>query len=1073
MSLTELAIRRPSFIVVIFTVLTVLGIGAYFQLSYELLPKMKFPALSVVTIYPGASPQEIEASVSKKIEEAVSSLDRVKRLRTTSSESTSLIVIELEASADVDFALQETQRKINQILNDLPEDCKTPNVVKFALDEVPIIRLGVTGNMEARAFYQFVKDNIQPRLATLHGVGQVGLIGGEQREIKINVDAAKLQTYNIPILQVVQAIRTANLDVPTGTIKDQQNQFIVRLAGKVKNVEDLKQLIIAVSPRTGGEIRLGDVADVYDGRKDYANINRINGVPSIGITIQKQSEANAVELSQEVRKKMTELEKAYSNINLKFDLAQDTTEFTIEAANAVKTDLALAVILVAVVMLLFLHSFTNSLIVLVSIPASIVSTFIAMYALGFSLNLMTLLGLSLVVGILVDDSIVVLENIYRHLEMGKHPRKAALDGRNEIGFTALSITLVDVVVFLPLSLTGGIIGNIMREFALVVVFSTLMSLFVSFTVTPMLASRFSKYQPLTKKTLMGRFGLAFEAVFESLKQTYSNVLSWCLTLWGKLTVLVVTIALFVGSLALVGAGFIGGEFITITDRGEFSVLLELAPGTTIEQSNRIAKSLETKLQAMPEVKKVITGVGVSSEGLLEQSSANIVDFQVALKPKKERTLTTNQVGNNIKRLLYEIPGSKGYVRPIGIFGSADEAPIQIVVASTNRDDVRKTAKVLEQIIAKTDGTADIKLSAKNAKPEVRLNVDRSKLADFGLTIADLGTALRTGLSGYDNSKFTDKDDIEYSMRIQLDDADREKFSDVGAMTFLTPRGKIVELKQVAEVEQTFGPTNLERVNRVPAVTVSSQVIGRAVGTVGAEIQKEIEAKVKDGSIPKSVNFQYLGQLENQAESFSSMGIAMMIAILFVYLIMVALYDSYIYPFVVLFSIPVAIVGALLALALTMKSLNIFSILGIIMMIGLVAKNAILLVDFTNQLKAEGYRLRDALLEAGRERLRPILMTTLAMVIGMLPIALASSAGSEWKTGLAWALIGGLTSSMLLTLIVVPCAYSTFDIVINFFYKAFGISNKPFDYSILEQNGHTNGNGYHIEHSEKETVNVSK
>lgn len=1034
MSLTEISIKRPSLIIVIFTVLTLVGIFCYKQLSYELLPKITPPIITILTVYPGGSPTEIENSVTKKIEDAISSLDNIKRVNSNSSEGSSFVLVQFNHNADIDKLLQDAQRNINQILNTLPTNAKTPQIFKFALDEIPILHLGVTSNQESRKFYQFVKDNIKPRLSTIEGVGQIILLGGEEREIRVNADVNKLKSYNLSILQVVNAVAASNLDVPTGNVKTNDEQFVVRLAGKVQTVEDVRNLIVAKHP-TMGEIKLKDVAEVNDGIKDYTIINRVNGVSSLGISVQKQTGANAVDVSLKVQAELKKIEEAYPDKNIKFAVNQDTTLFTIDAADAVKHDLMLAIGLVAVVMLLFLHSLRNSLIVMISIPASMVATFIGMYIMGFSLNLMTLLGLSLVVGILVDDSIVVLENIYRHLEMGKPPRQAALEGRNEIGFTALSITMVDVVVFLPLSLVGGMVGNIMREFALVVVFSTLMSLFVCFTITPMLASRYSRLTKLTKGTLMGRFSLWFESSFEKLKNAYSKILRPSLSGWGKLAVFVITTVIFFGSLMLVTKGYVGAEFMTQQDRDEFSVFMELTPGTPIEKTNSVAVEAERKMMAMPGVDRVITKVGAGSEGLLTSSSPTETEYFVKLKPVKERELTTNQIGNNIKKMLYEYPGVKAYVRPIGIFGGADQAPIQISLRSTERADLVKGVKAVEEIMQTTDGAVDIQLSAKESNPEIRLNVDREKLSVYGLTISDLGIALRSSLTGYEDSKFTDTDNIEYDMRIRLDNNDRTKASDIENMTLLTPKGQSILLKQVASVEQSYGPTKLERMNRMSSIKISSQVVGRAIGTVGDEMKAKIAEKIKTGEIPKSVSFDYLGQLENQSEGFGSMGIAILAAIIFMYLIMVALYDSFLYPFVVMFSLPVALVGSLLALALTMKTLSVFSILGLIMMMGLVAKNAILLVDFTNQLKEEGYSLVDALIEAGRERLRPIIMTTMAMIIGMLPIALSTGSGGAWKNGLAWALIGGLTSSMVLTLIVVPCAYHTFDVIKDFFFKS--------------------------------------
>lgn len=1038
MTLTELSIKRPTLIVVIFTVLGVMGLFSYTQLSYELLPKISPPVLTVTTLYPGASPNEVETSVTKPIEDAVSSLDEISSVNSTSQEGLSLITVEFNQAADIDIALQNAQRKIGEVTARLPSDAKSPIISKFAIDEMPVIRMGILSSKPPREFYQFLKDHIKPRFSQLPGVAQVSLIGGDEREIKINLDPGKLRTYKLSVTQAAQAIKYSNLDFPTGKIKDSDGQFIVRVAGKFNSIDEIRNTVIARSSQ-GGEIKIADIAEVQDGQKDYTNISRINGKTAVGMLIQKQSDANAVVISQLVRKELVKLQEDYKDIQLKFDIAQDGSLFTVDASNAVKTDLGIAIMLVALVMLLFLHSIRNSVIVMIAIPASLISTFTAIYLLGFSLNLMTLLGLSLVVGILVDDSIVVLENIYHHMEKGQERRSASLTGRNEIGFAALAITLVDVVVFLPLALTTGLIGNIIRQFAVVVVVSTILSLFVSFTITPMLASRFAKVDRLTRDTLLGRFALGFESLYEKFSGHYMNILKWSLANKGK--VFLLTVVLFFASLSLVPLGFIGSEFVAQSDRGEFAVTIELPSGSTIENTNFVTQEVERILFAMPEIDKVFTNVGASNEGFLGQASNYSSELNVALIHKSQRTKSTDELGWEIKQRLQQIPGMKVRVNPIGIFGTANQTPVQIIVSGPTREEVRTAAERVQEVLRNISGTADIRLSSEEGKPETRVEIDRAKMAAFGLTIADVGSTLRIALAGDDESKFRDGDN-EFDIRIALDESDRSRTDKIGTLTFFNRRGEQIELQQFASIVHASGPTKLQRRDRNNSITVFSQVIGRPSGSVGADF----DAAMRKEALPQGVRIAYAGDLKNQADSFGSLGLALIAGILFVYLIMVALYDSYVYPFVVLFSIPVAMVGALLALALMMKSLSIFSILGIIMLVGLVAKNAILLVDRTNQTRREnGLSTYDALIEAGKSRLRPILMTTLTMIFGMLPIALSTSSGSEWKTGLAWALVGGLTSSMLLTLLLVPVVYSKVDQwkerVPRFFGKAFGSSGE--------------------------------
>ena len=1015
MTITELSIKRPTLIVVIFAALGVLGLYSLSQLNYELLPKITPPVITIATVYPGASPYEVETSVTKPIEDAISTLDEIDNVNSTSSEGVSFVLIQFLQSADVDVALQNAQRKVNEILSTLPADAKTPTLSKFALDEIPVLRMGVTSSLPATQFYQFIKDRIQPRLAKIHGVGQITLVGGEEREIRVNLNADKIQSYGLSILQVTQAIKASNMDYPTGKIEDSKEQYVVRIAGKFASLDALRNLVIGKS-RESGDIHLSDVAEIVDGQKDITTINRINGLPSVGILVQKQTDANAVDVSRLVRKELKKMENDFSTENVKFDIAQDGSQFTIDAANGVKIDLALAVVLVAFVMLMFLHSYRNSFIVMLAIPASLISTFVVIYAFGYTLNLMTLLGLSLVVGILVDDSIVVLENIHHHLEKGEDKVKAAIKGRNEIGFAALAITMVDIVVFVPLALTGGLVGNIIREFAVVVVISTLLSLFVSFTVTPLLASRISKLESLNKGTLIGKFGDWFEKMFGRISGQYIGILKWGLS--KRWAVITTSVVLFIAALALVPAGFIGSEFITQSDRGEFAVILEVSPGSSIENTNFVTQKVEDYIENLPETKNVFTTVGASNEGLVGQTSNYASELDVALVPKDERTRSTDEIGELIKKFAWQIPGVKARVNPIGIFGTANQTPIQVIVNGADRNKVKEGADIVAEALKKIPGTADVRLSSEEGKPETRVEIDREKLASFGLSIANVGAALRIALTGDDDSKFRQGND-DYNIRISLDKFDRSKISDIGSLTFLNSRGQSVELKQFADIYQTTGPTKLQRYNRINAVTVYSQVVGRPSGSIGQDLKNQI-AK---GILPAGVSVDYQGDLKNQADSFGSLGLAMIAAILFVYMVMVALYDSYLDPFIVLFSIPVAMVGALLALALTMKSLNIFSILGIIMLVGLVGKNAILLVDRANQVRREnGLSPYEAIIDAGKNRLRPILMTTTAMVIGMLPLALATDSGSEWKSGLAWAIIGGLLSSMFLTLVLVPVVY---------------------------------------------------
>lgn len=1017
MSITEIAIKRPALIIVVFTVLALLGILSYQQLNYNLLPEFDAPVMTIVTTYPGAAASEVETSVTKDVEDALSSLGNLDKIQSTSQEGVSMVTIQLTQNANIDLAVQDAQQKINSILSDLPDDVDNPSINKFSTSDLPVLQLGATASLPPTTFYKLMEDRIQPQLAKISGVGQITLVGGEQREIQINIDPAKLQAFNLSISTVTQAINSANQDFPTGKIETTDAQYSLRVAAKFTNLDQIRNLVVKQNS-DGSKVRVSDIGEVIDGVAEQTTINRVNGTSSIGVIIQKQTDANAVQVSELAREKLAELEKTYAKDNVKFTIGNDSSVYTLASADAVMEDLILAVIIVAIVMLFFLHSLRNSVIVLVALPTSIISTFILMYLFGFSLNLMTLMALSLVVGILVDDSIVVLENIYRHMEMGKKKREAALDGRNEIGFTALAITLVDVVVFLPMSLVNGIIGNIVREFSLVVVFSTLMSLMVSFTVTPLLASRFGKLTNLNEKGMWNAVLRKFEAAFDSFKDLYTSLLTWVLN--GKRWVVyLVTVILFIGAISLVPTGFIGAEFTPQSDRGELVIKLEFDPEIALYQNNIISRKVEKILLERPEVERVMSNIGYSSSSLAGSSTNYFSQLTVKLVDKDKRTLGVAEFGDEMREAIMEIPGVKATASPTSIMGGADDAPIQISVLGTDLEEIRPIAEKIKKVTEQTAGTVDVSFSIEDPKPEVQVHIDRERLAAFGLDVATVGSVLRTAFNGNDDSKYREEP-YEYDILISLDDFNRKSIADVQELTFINSQNQRVALKQFADVTQELGASKLERKDRLSSITVNAQVVGRPVGTVGADIQAVLDQE----KLPDGIEIQYGGDLEQQGDAFSSLGIALMMAIILVYLIMAALYDNFIDPFIVLFSLPVALIGALLALALSLNNLSIFSIIGMIMLMGLVAKNAILLVDFANHLQGQGMQMKESLVEAGRERLRPIMMTTVAMVLGMLPIALASGSGAEFKNGLAWAIIGGLSSSLLLTLVLVPSVYMT-------------------------------------------------
>lgn len=1020
MNITEISIKRPSLIIVLFSVFALLGIIGYKNLSYELMPDFNQPVVVIKTGYPGAEPGEVETSVSRKIEDALSNLEGVDYLVTKSLPNASIIIANLKYGTDLDKTMQDAQRYIDNIRKDLPQDILSPVMSKVSPNDLPIMSVSATSNLTATEFYQKMKDEYLPQIQQIKGVAELTILGGEEREIQVKVNQEKLKLYKISLYQVVEAINRSGLDLPAGKVQTDKENNSVRLTGKFATIDDIKNVQIAM-PVSGSPVYVKDVANVADGIKETRSISRYNGKNGIGILLKKQGDANAVNVSKLVREKFKLIEQQNKAANVVFVIADDSTDKTIAAVDSVIFDLMLAVLLVSLVMLLFLRSFRNSLIVIIAIPTSLITAFAVMWLLGYTLNLMTLLAMSLIIGILVDDATVVLENIQRHLDMGKEKRAASMDGRMEIGFSALSITLVDVVVFLPILFLQVFVADMLKQFSVVVITSTLTSLLVGFTLTPWLASRIGKKEDLQPTNFINRFLLGFEHQLQKFTNWYGNQLQWVLS--HKLIFTGIIILLFAITLGIMKQGIIGKELISTGDQGKFRLNLEFDKSTSIQQNNLITQKIETYIIKQSEVSTVFSNIGGPSTGIgsLGVGSANKTEFTIQLKSKEElKNVPTETYMKKLREeLKLKFPGINFSMAALGLIPRS--APIEITLSGSNLDLVMKTGDELKSIIEKIPGSDNVRLSVEQGSPEYKIIPDKDKMQRLGLTTAYVGANLRTAFTGNDDATLTENG-TEYPVRIWFDEYDRQNFDDVQRLSVINPMGMPIEVSQFASVERDNSPSLLERKDRQPSVTLTSDALGRPSGTLA----DEVVAYLKKNPLPQGIQMTWGSDIKRQNDSFGALGSVLLISFLLIYLIMVALYDSFVYPFVVLFSIPVAAIGAFLALNLSMNNLSLFALLGLIMLMGLVVKNAILIVDFTNQLKAEGKHFKEALIIAGKERLRPILMTTLAMVFGMLPIALAKGTASEWKNGLAWVIIGGLLSSLILTVYLVPMVYYVMD-----------------------------------------------
>ncbi len=1016
MNISELSVKRPTLIVVVFITLTFLGLMGLRSLNQELIPDMNYPMFTVITPYPGAAPFEVENSVSKKIEDAVSGLPNVEVIRSISQQGVSLVVVTLNIGSDVEPVLNEAIRKIQAIKPELPSTVLDPSVSQISVNDMPVLTLGVEADMSATELSDLLEYSITPRLTRIQGVGEINQIGNTSREVQVNVNHQKLDIYNISILQVAESIQKTNFDYPAGKIENpQQGQTTLRMSGKFSSISELSNLIVA-QKADGSTVKLQDISEVIDAEQESKTLYRINGKQSVGIQISKKRDANTVLVTDGIKEEMKKIEEEYHNIQLKFSIPLDGSILVKDASDGVVRDLFYAIILVTLIMLLFLHSGRNAMIVMVTVPLSLIATFIGITLFDYTLNLMTLLALSIIIGTLVDDAIVVLENVYRHLEMGKDRMTATLDGIKEVGLTVFSTSLVLIVVFFPVAISKSIISPVIEPFAMVVVIAVVISTFSAFTLVPLLTSRFSKLEVNKKKGLWNYIIRIFERGVERFSAFMNHTLLWSLRrpFW----VLMIALVLLISSVGLIGAGFIGSEMLSMGDVGEGIITIEYPKNYTLKQNNLATKEIEAYISSKPEVKGIYSAIGKASGIITVQSGYDKTEISVKLVDKKQRDVSSSkffkQLENELNSTFTDVKIRTGIV---SLMGGADEAPIQIVFQGIDTDTLMAFADKMAKEVGEIPGTNNVKLTIESGLPELLIRFDKDKMARLGVSPEIAGLTILTSFSGNTDSKLQ-QGNFEYDINVRLDAFNRYSAGDVRNLTVINNMGQPVKLVQFADIMESTGTSRLERYNRTSSVILESQAIGRAVGDVGNDIINLLD----NTEFPKGIEYLPEGDLKFQDDAFGSLGIAILIAIVLVYLVMVALYESYLHPFVVMFSIPLSVIGALYALALAQDTLSIFTLLGMIILIGLVTKNAILVVDFINTLRKNGMDMLRAIVTGTKLRIRPILMTAVSTVIGMLPIALSQAPGSEWKNGLGWILIGGMTSSMLLSLIVVPVVY---------------------------------------------------
>ncbi|MDR7416086.1 MAG: efflux RND transporter permease subunit [Armatimonadota bacterium] len=1013
MWLTRLSIRRPVLVLMAWVALGVIGLRLLWAMPVELLPNIEFPVVSIVTVYPGAGPQEVETSVTKPLEDAVGTVSGIREIQATSQEGLSLVVVQFQLGTDLNAATAAVREKVDAVRAQLPRDVLAPVVQRFSFSAFPILSLSLTSATRSPLqLRELVDDRLKPRLEQIGGVANVEVIGGQTREIRIAVDRDRLQAYGLGLGQFTAALAQENLNVPAGFLKEGRREYAVRALGEFTSLEELRDLRLGLPG--GGSVRLGDVAEVTDGVGERTQLSRLNGRESVTLLVRKAADANTIAVADAVKRELRRIQTEFPDLQV--TVASDASTFTREAVNDVFLALLLGIVLASVIVFFFLHDAVNTFIVFLAIPTSLLSSFVVIAGLGFTLNFFTLLGLSLAIGILVDDSIVVLENIHRHLERGELPAEAAYNGRSEIGLAAVAITLVDVVVFVPLALAGGIFGQLLRPFGLTVATVTLFSLFAAFTLTPMLAARWLRRRTGHEEPqgFAARLFAPLDRFYGWLDGRYRALLSWALhhrvevVLLGGLSVLLVFPL----------ASRLGFEFIPSVDQGVFTVRLELPAGTNLETTEATARRVEALLRRVPEVETVITNVGTSGQ----QAQTGPQFAQLLVRLREERHRTDREIVAQLQRdpEANQLPGARVVYAAGNVAGP--QSPVEVRVRGEDLGLLSATADRIADRLRAVPGIRDVDVSVRLGRPELRVRMDRERLTELGLSTAAVAGILRNAVEGSTDIRFR-TGEKEVPVRIRMVREGRPlRPEDLGDVLLAVVSGRPVYVRDVARIETGTGPTRIDRRNRQRVVSVTANLEpGSFAGNVN-----QLAARAIADIRPPGVVVELGGQAEQIAEAGGTFLFALGLGVVLVYILLSALFESTFTPFAIMLALPLAWVGGILALLLAGKSLSMVSAIGFILLTGLVMKNSILLVDYTNTLRARGLPRTEAVLEAGPTRLRPVIMTTLSVILGSLPVALEFGKGSELRSPLAWAVIGGLAWSTLLTLVVIPVTYTLLD-----------------------------------------------
>ena len=1021
MNLSKFAVKRPVTITMMILIVILFGTVSLTGLPIDLYPEIEVPVAIVATSYSGAGPQEIENLITKKIEGAIATVGNIDTVNSVSSQGSSIVIAQFDYGTNMDFASLEMREKVDLIKGTLPDDASQPMVMRIDPNAMPIIQIAISNHGDLASIQSLVEDTFQQRFERLDGVASVDIGGGLVNEVKVTVDPWKLSNYGLSMNQLNQLLSSNNMNFPGGVVQNGEQELTIRIVGEFDTIDEIKNMPLTLN--TGSVILLEDIANIEFTYQDVSAISRVNSKDSISMSIKKQSGKNTVQVADKVNREVEKIKEEYPDVEI--NVVLDTSTFIKDSIHNVVDNVVMGSLFAILVLYIFLKNIRTTLIIGVSIPISLITSFILLYLKGITLNMMTLGGLALAVGMLVDSAIVVLENIYRFRVNGYSRKEAAIQGASEVGMSITASTLTTIAVFLPIVFIEGMVGILFKDFALTVTLSLVASLVVALTFIPMLSSEILKVdteQEGEKKKKIRFIYDIFDKLFYKVENKYKRLLGFCLR--HRKTTIITSVFIFFVSIASLAN--VGMEFFPTTDEGSISINVTLPLGSKLDQVNDVIQVIEDKLTEVPEIDVVFANVGTGS--MMTGNSSNSGSVYINLVKLEERDRSTGKVAEEIRKMVKDIPGAEISVQEgssMSMTGSSD--PISIKIKGSELEVLEQISNDFKHIIESVEGTRDVKTSLSEAVPELEIIINKENAAMYGLTASQIASAIRSGASGVTATKYKNQGD-EIDVVVKAFDDITDSIDNLRQLDITTPIGVNISLSQVADFSIVKGPISINRENQERVVTVTSQIVDRDLSSVIREIDKEL----KEYSFPNGYYYDIGGENEQMLEAFQQLLLALGIAIILIYMIMAAQFESLIHPFIIMFTIPLAFAGGALALFITRTAFGVTAFIGVIMLSGIVVNNGIVLIDYINILRREGKEKIEAITIAGPIRLRPILMTTLTTVLGLVPLALGIGEGAEVQAPMAIVVIGGLLFSTILTLLFVPVLYAAFDNIASSF-----------------------------------------